>query len=186
MRFEFIDLQKKAYPVKLLCHVLRVSYSGYFSWRKRANSNKQKDDLLKSLVIEIQRKHRNSCGSRRIAAKLTESGIKTGRYNKVAKLMKQVGASFIPARKFKVTTDSKHNFPVSPNLVARNFKVKQPDKVWVSDITYLRANECWSYLAVIIDLANREVVEVAIKSRITQELIIEALKIVVRNKSPEP
>jgi transposase InsO family protein len=186
MRFEFIDLQKKAYPIRLLCSVLRVSYSGYFSWRKRpVSKNKRKDDLLKALVVDIQKKHRNSCGSRRMAQKISQAGIKIGRY-KADKLMKKTGANFVPTKKFKVTTESKHNFPVSPNLVARNFKAKRPNQIWVSDITYLRSNEGWSYLAVVIDLFNREIVGAIIRSRMSRDLVIDALRMAVRNKKPQP
>ena len=85
MRFEFIKSQEKAWPIKLMCSVLSVSRSGYFSWQKRpASKTKLKNELLKPLVVEIQGKHRNSCGSRRMAQKLSQAGLKIGRYKAAA------------------------------------------------------------------------------------------------------
>lgn len=184
MRFEFIKSQKKAWPIKLMCSVLHVSRSGYFSWLNRpASRTKLEAERLKPLVVKIQEKHRNSCGSRMMAPKLVENGIKIGRY-KAARLMKKAKAEFIPTKKFKVTTDSKHNLPVSPNLLKRNFDVEHPNQVWVSDITYLWSNQGWSYLAVILDLANREVVGAALKNTMDSSLIVEALNMAVWNKRP--
>lgn len=184
MRFEFIKSQKKAWPIKLMCSVLHVSRSGYFSWLNRpASRTKLEAERLKPLVVKIQEKHRNSCGSRMMAPKLVENGIKIGRY-KAARLMKKAKAEFIPTKKFKVTTDSKHNLPVNPNLLKRNFDVEHPNQVWVSDITYLWSNQGWSYLAVILDLANREVVGAALKNTMDSSLIVEALNMAVWNKRP--
>ncbi len=184
MRFEFIKSQRKAWPIKLMCSVLRVSRSGYFSWLNRpASKSKQETERLKPLVVAIQRKHRNSCGSRRMAHKLRQEGVEIGRH-KAAQLMKKAKAEYIPVKKFKVTTDSKHNFPVSSNLLHRNFDFHQPNMAWVSDITYLWTKEGWSYLAVIIDLSNREVVGAALKNTMDRSLIIEALNMAVWNKRP--
>ena len=186
MRFEFIKSQKKAWPIKLMCSVLQVSRGGYFSWLNRPISKTRLEtERLKPVVVEIQDKHRNACGSRRMAQKLQQNGEKIGRY-KAARLMKDAKAEFIPAKRFKVTTDSKHNLPISPNLLKRKFDVDQPNMVWVSDITYLWTNEGWSYLAVIIDLANREIVGAALKNTMDRSLIVEAFNMAVWNKRPPP
>lgn len=184
MRFEFVRSQKKAWPISLMCSVLCVSRSGYFAWLKRLPSKRyQERESLKPLVQNIQENHRNSCGSRRMADKLRQAGVKTGRY-KAAKLMKDANAPFVPARKFRVTTDSNHSFQIQPNLLQRDFEANEPNAAWVSDITYLWASEGWSYLAVIIDLHNREVVGAAVKKNMNKSLIIEALKMAVWNKRP--
>ena len=81
----------------------------------------------------------------------------------------------IQKRKFKKTTDSNHNLPLKKNLLNRNFNVTQPNKVWVSDITYISTNEGWLYLAVIIDLYSRKVVGWSINKRMTKQLVIDAL-----------
>lgn len=184
MRFEFIRSQKKAWPISVMCHVMRVSRSGFFSWLQRgASKRKVETDRVKPLVVEIQEHYRNSCGARRMSMKLRQSGIKAGRF-KAARLMREAKASFIPARKFRITTDSKHNLPISPNLLKRNFHAEAPNQVWVSDMTYLWTCEGWSYLAVIIDLANREVVGFALKNIMDKTLVIDALNMAVRQKRP--
>ncbi len=184
MRFEFINSQKKAYPVRVMCRTLEVSSSGFFAWLKGRGTHKNAErERLKTLVLNIQKQHRSSCGSRRMAQKLSQAGILAGRF-RAGRLMKEAGALFVPARKFRVTTDSRHNLPVSPNLLEQNFHVEAPNQVWVSDITYLWSGEGWSYMATIIDLFNREVVGMAIKDRMDRSLIIEALKAAVWSKKP--
>jgi len=82
-------------------------------------------------------------------------------------------------KKFKVTTDSKHTLPVAPNLLNREFKVKEPDKIYVSDITYIWTHEGWLYLAVIIDLFSRQVVGWSLNSRMSKDLIMNALRMAI-------
>ena len=171
MRFKFISEHKKAFPIYMLCKTLNVSRSGYFSWLKRVPSDQaKKTQQLGLLVMKIQKRYRGSCGSRRMNAELNKLGIKSGR-KKAATLMKQVNASYTPAKKYRITTDSKHRFNVSPNLLNRKFSVDSPNQVWVSDITYIWTQEGWLYLAVVIDLFNREVVGLAIDRSITTKLI---------------
>jgi len=87
-------------------------------------------------------------------------------------------------RRFKVTTNSKHNLPVSPNLLVRDFKVSEPDKVYVSDITYIWSSEGWMYLAVVLDLFSREVIGWSMSRRIDSNLVQEALKMAVLIRRP--
>ena len=167
-----------------MCPVLRVSRSGFFAWLKKPPSKRDQETArLKPIIQKIQKVHRSSCGSRRMSSKLTEAGFPTGRF-KAARLMTEASAPFVPTRKFRVTTDSKHNFEVSPNLLDRNFKTEAPNQAWVSDITYLWSKEGWSYLAVIIDLFNREIVGAAIKTQMDRSLVIDALKMAVWKKRP--
>ena len=185
MRFDFINSQKKAFPLTMLCRVMKVSRSGYFSWVKRSPSKYSIASLqLRSVVSSIQKRYRNSCGSRRMSAELKQLGIQAGR-KKSATLMKSAEAPYIPARKFRVTTNSKHHFKVSPNILKRDFNVQFPNKVWVSDITYLWTLKGWVYLAVIIDLYNREIVGMAIAKHMKTELVTDALKIAYRQRKPE-
>jgi len=175
MRFKFISEYKKAFPTYMLCKTLNVSCSGYFSWLKRGPSDQaKKAQQLRPLVMKIQKRYRGSCGSRRMSAELNKLGIKSGR-KKAATLMKQANASYTPAKKYRITTDSKHRFNVSPNLLNRKFNVDSPNQVWVSDITYIWTLEGWLYLAVVIDLFNREVVGLSVDRNITTQLIKSAL-----------
>ncbi len=89
--------------------------------------------------------------------------------------MNLAGVAAKQKKKFKVTTDSKHNLPVAPNLLDRQFKVKEPDQFYVSDITYIWTQEGWLYLAVVIDLFSRQVVGWSMSSRMKTDLVINAL-----------
>ena len=178
--------QKKAYPTSVLCSALGVSQSGYYAWAKSMpNKRTTETQRLIPIVREIQKKHKSSCGSRRMSEQFAKAGESVGRC-KAARLMREAKSPFIPARKFRITTDSKHNFAVSPNLLKRDFCASKPNQVWVSDISYLWSDDGWSYLAVVIDLFNREIVGMSIKNRMDRSLVMDALKSAVWNKQPSP
>ena len=113
-----------------------------------------------------------------MAEEIEAHGSPCGR-TKAGTLMKMAGVAVKQKRKFKVTTDSKHDFPVAPNLLNRQFEVKEQDKVYVSDITYIWTHEGWLYLAVVIDLFSRQVVGWSLSSRMSRKLIINAFRSVV-------
>jgi len=96
------------------------------------------------------------------------------------------GVSVRRRKKFKVTTDSKHSLPVAPNVLARNFKVSVPDRVWVSDITYVWSSEGWLYLAVILDLFHRKIVGWSMSNRINKQLVMNALQMGIWHRHPAP
>jgi transposase InsO family protein len=98
--------------------------------------------------------------------------------------MKKAGVSVKRRKKFRITTDSKHNFPVAPNLLNRNFQVDRPDAVWCSDITYLWTMEGWLYLAVVIDLYSRKVVGWAMSSSMKASLVTDALSMAYWRRKP--
>jgi transposase InsO family protein len=184
LRYQFIDTAKKAYPVTLLCKVMMVSRSGYYSWRSRDISARQQEyERLIPLVKESHRQSRRTYGARRIADDLTALGEPCGR-TKAGSLMKLAGVSAKQSRKFKVTTDSKHNLPVAPNLLDRQFEVKEPDSVYVSDITYIWTAEGWLYLAIILDLFSRRVVGWSLQKRMTKKLVMDALRMAIWRRRP--
>ena len=186
MRFHFIDLSRKAYPMYLLCKVMEVSRSGYYSWRKRGKSAREKErDQLIPMVKAIHKKSRSTYGKRRIAEELQSEGFFCGEH-KAGTLMKLAGVQAKQKKKFKATTDSKHNMPVSPNLLRRDFHVLQQDKVWVGDITYIWTTEGWLYLAVVIDLYSRRVVGWSINKRMTKQLVMDALLMAIWRRKPAP
>ena len=100
--------------------------------------------------------------------------------------MKLANVSVKQSRKFKATTDSKHDLPIAPNLLERRFEVAEPDRVWVSDITYVWTFEGWLYLAVVLDLFSRKIVGWSISSRINRKLVMDALRMAVRLRRPGP
>lgn len=163
---------------------MRVSRSGYYSWRKRGKSLRQRENA--SLIFVVRAAHKKSkgtYGSRRIAEEIEAHGSNCGRA-RAATLMKLAGVAAKQKKKFKATTDSKHNLPVAPNLLNRQFEVKEPDRVYVSDITYIWTSEGWLYLAVILDLFSRQVVGWSLSNRMTKKLIMDALRMAIWRRRP--
>ncbi len=106
--------------------------------------------------------------------------------NRVARLMRQEGIQGLGRRKFRATTDSRHSFPVAENLLARNFTATTPDQVWVSDITYLRTEDGWDYLATVMDLYSRRIVGWAMQSSLQRSLTLRALEMAMAQRRPAP
>jgi len=185
VRYQFVDIEKKVYPVILICDVMRVSRSGYYSWRKRGKSARERaDEQLIPIVKDAARVSGRTYGTRRIREELKENGHPCGRY-KARRLMKLAGVTVRRRKKFKVTTDSSHKLPVSPNLLARKFSVSAPNRVWVSDITYLWTSEGWLYLAVVLDLFQRKIVGWSMSRRINKQLVMDALRMAIWHCRPE-
>ena len=186
MRYQFIDTEKEAYPISLLCKILQVSRSGFYSWSSRDKSNRERDrERLIPKVKAIHRQVRGSYGARRISEELTVAGEPCGRA-KASTLMKLARVTAKQKKRFKATTDSKHNLPVAPNLLKRNFTTSRPDSVYCSDITYIWTTEGWLYLAVVIDLFSRKVVGWSLNKRMTKKLVINALQMAIWRRRPLP
>jgi transposase InsO family protein len=167
-----------------MCRVLEVSCSGYYRWFKRKPSQRQLDDQsLDAQIREIYDGSKGRYGSPKITRELRDRGRRVGK-NRVAKRMRKAGLRSKIRRKYKVTTDSKHHFPVAANLLERNFSADAADKVWVSDITYLATRSGWLYLTVIIDLFSRMVVGWALSSSLGHEMVVTALKRAIRRRRP--
>ena len=161
-----------------------MNRSTYYQWNKRGKSNRQRErERLIPLVKEIDRKSKSSYGTRRISVVLKLQGEQCGR-EKARTLMKLAGVSAKQGKKFKVTTDSKHNLPVAPNLLDRKFAVNVPNRVWVSDITYIWTREGWLYLVVIIDLFSRQVVGWSVNKRIDRRLVMDGLQVAIWRRRP--
>jgi len=184
MRYDFIRLQRKAYPITLLCHVMEVSRSGFYQHIRSEPKKISKEQFaLESETKELFRKSRKTYGARRISHGLRKQGFNVGRY-KAGSLMRRLELRVKSRKRFKITTDSKHDFPVAPNHLNREFQVDVPDKVWTSDITYLWTRQGWLYLAVILDLFSRKVVGWSLQPTMTTDLVIEALNMAVSRRNP--
>ena len=184
MRYQFIDTEKKVFPVSLLCQVMNVSRSGFYSWSSRDKSDREKErDRLIPTVKKIHKEVRGAYGARRISEELTAKGEICGRA-KAATLAQLANVAAKQKTKFKATTDSKHKFPVAPNVLDRNFVVSKPDAAYCSDITYIWTTEGWLYLAVVIDLYSRKVVGWSLKNRMTKDLVINALQMAIWRRRP--
>ena len=182
MRFELIDAAKKEFPVQRLCKVLGVSPSGYFAWKERPASLRQRDDMVLLAHVRAALAVSNrTYGSPRMVHELRDSGLAIGR-RRVARLMRENGMKARQKRRFKRTTDSLHAFPVAPNLLDQDFTATGPNQKWGADISYVWMLEGWLYLAVVIDLFARRVVGWATSDRLHKELALSALRraIVIR------
>jgi len=167
-----------------MCRVLSVSRSGYYRWRSRPESrraveNRQLDVHIKAIYERNKRRY----GSPKITDELNEMGFPVSK-NRVARRMKEAGLRSIVRRKYRATTDSKHSYPVADNLLQRNFTTNAPDKVWVSDITYIATTRGWMYLTVFIDLFSRMVVGWALSSSLSADMVLTALHRGIRNRRP--
>jgi putative transposase len=186
LKFGFIQTEKAMYPVRLLCRTLSVSASGFYAWCCRGLSRRaQKDAALK---IEIRAAHTASdktYGSPRIYVDLKTAGQRVGR-KRVARLMREEGIEGQRKRRFRVTTDSRHSLPVAANQLNRNFAASAPNKIWVTDITYIWTREGWIYLAAILDLFSRRVVGWSMDSSIDRTLALDALGMALKTRRPEP
>src|SRR6266568_123301 len=155
VRFAFIATEKAAFPVRLLCRTLQVSRAGFYAWQARPPAPRvQADERLGLEIAVIHAESRRRYGSPRIHAELVDRGCRTSR-KRVARLMRVRGLAARRRRQFRVTTHSRHPFPIAPNVLARQFERAEPDQAWVTDITYIPTGEGWLYLAVILDLCSR-------------------------------
>lgn len=185
MKYAFIQSQCLIFTVTRLCQVLDVCRSAYYEWLNNGPSQHQLDDDRLTEKIKISHENsRQNYGSRRIQDDLKDED-ETVSKARVLRLMKQEGLASKHRKKFKATTDSKHDLPISANLLRREFDVEEPDRVYVSDITYIWTSEGWLYLAVTIDLFARLVVGWSISTRMFATLVTDALEMAIVNRQPE-
>jgi putative transposase len=162
-------------PLPLLSQVLRVSSSGYYAWQDRPLSQRDRDEMRLELEIKAAHKRtRQTYGPERLQHDLAGYGIQVG-ICRIKRIRKKLGLRCKQKRKFKVTTDSKHKLPVAENLLSQRFQVEEPNKVWLSDITYIPTDEGWLYLAGHKDLFNGEIVGYAMGERLTRNLVSQSL-----------
>lgn len=166
-----------------MCQVLKVSKSGYYKWLNSTPSKRAMDNrMLTEKIQEIYQKSRQTYGSPRITKELEAQAIEISR-PRVARLMKKAGIQSRLRKKYVVTTDSKHGFRVSDNLLDRNFQVGNIGKVWVSDITYIKTVQGWLYLTVIIDLGDRKVIGWSLSRSLTaQDTSMAAWRMAIINR----
>jgi putative transposase len=173
------------YPVPLLSRMLRVSSSGYYGWVDRPPSERAREEMR--LEVEIKAAHRRTrqtYGAERLQHEMAEHGVKVG-ICRLKRIRRKLGLRCKQKRKFKATTDSKHKLPVAENLLSQEFKVYAPDRVWLSDITYVPTDEGWLYLAGHKDLFNGEIVGYAMGERLSKNLVSQSLLQALSTRKPE-
>lgn len=179
------------WPISLVCEVLEVSVSGFHQWRRRKqakepsgpHTGRMSNDALLAHIKAIHAEVKGEYGWPRTWKELLARGIRVGK-ERVRKLMAQHGIKARTKRRFKATTDSRHNLPIAANLIARDFAPQRPNQVWTSDITYIDTGEGWLYLTVMLDLFSRQVVGWAIAPRMTSELVVDALRMAWFRRRP--
>jgi putative transposase len=172
--------------VLLMCQVLQVSASGYYAWSNRGRSDRERENS--GLLVEIRAIHQQSkCtyGSPRITAELQDRGYQVNK-KRVARLMRVDGLRPKTVRRFRVTTDSRHNHRVAPNLLNRSFAVAEPNRIWLSDITYIWTAEGWLYLCAVLDLYSRKIVGYEMNDQIDAGLSLTALERAWDRRQPPP
>jgi putative transposase len=178
---------KNAHPILSLCLHLEVSPSGYYAWQKRRHQpgpRALEDQTLAREIEQIHVQSRQTYGSPRVEKELRKQGRRHGR-NRIARLMKQESLCGRQKKRYRVqTTDSDHNQPIAPNLLAQAPKATAPNQLWVADITYIETKEGWLYLAAIMDLYSRKIVGWAMSQRIDTILILKALAMALLHRSP--
>jgi putative transposase len=173
------------YPLPLIRRVTKVSASGFYAWLDRPLSKRAREEIR--LEVEIKAAHkrtRQTYGAERLQHELAEHGVRVG-ICRLKRIRRKLGLYCKQKRKFKATTDSKHKLPVAENMLKQQFKVYEPNTVWVSDITYVSTDEGWLYLAGHKDLFNGEIVGYAMGERLTRNLISQSLLRAVATKRPE-
>jgi transposase InsO family protein len=173
--------QRGQYRVKTMCRALKVSRSGYYAWRKRmpSKSMRANNKLLES-IREIYKKSRKVYGSPRITDELNEHGLRCGK-NRVARIMKENGIRAYIRKKFRRTTESRHSYPASTNLLIQGNK---NERAWASDITFIPTREGWMYVSAIMDIRTRKIIGLSMKDRLTQELTSDTLMQAVKRERP--
>lgn len=174
--YRLIDAEKANYPVAVLCKILGVSRSGYYAWRERPPSDRQKHDAALCERIEhIHERSRHTYGAPRVHAELRVLGVRCGR-KQVARLMRKLGLrGCLRGRKKRTTRQNKYSTP-APDLIKRDFTTGAANRVWVADITYIKTAEGFLYLAFVLDAYSRRVVGWSMASHLRAELVVEALE----------
>jgi transposase InsO family protein len=174
--------QNKYYSVAIMSKTLGVSCSGYYKWLKQASKKRFEKSKIETYIEDVFKDSYQTYGSPRVAIALRDKGIYLSK-SSVARIMKSLCLIARPKRKFVSTTDSDHNYKVAPNLLNRNFQVEHINKVWVSDITYVRVSNKWMYLTTVIDLADRMVVGWSLSSNMsTKDTVVDAFNNALLNR----
>ena len=174
------------FPTTTMSRLFSVSRSGFYTWLKRKPSRRtQEDERLKVAIKAAHKRTRESYSARRLQAELAADGFVAGR-DRIARLRRELDIRCRQKRKFKATTNSNHNMPVAENVLEQTFTPSAPNKVWVTDITYIPTEEGWLYLAGVKDIFTCELVGYAMAERMTQELVAKALFRAVQQKRPAP
>jgi transposase InsO family protein len=184
MRCRFVAAERASFPVRVLCRTVGVAVGGFYAWLRRGPGRRREGDRrVGERIGAIFAASRGTYGSPRVHAELRAEGVRVSR-KRVARLMREAGLAVARRRRVPRTTDSRHDHPVAPNLLDRDFVADRPDTVWLADISYIPTGEGWLYLAAIKDLATREIVGWSMADHLRAELACDALRMALRRRQP--
>jgi putative transposase len=185
VKYAWIDTQRNGFPLPAMCATLAVSISGYRAWKRGGAPDRTRltDAQLLAVIRALHAQYKAAYGSPRMYLELRERGYRVSK-ERVERLMRENQIRARHKRRFKATTDSKHSLPVADNVLARDFAPATPNQVWTADLTYIWTDEGWLYLAVVLDLFNREVVGWSIKPRMTADIVVDALTMAWFRRKP--
>ena len=189
MKYAFVERHRHLWPICVQCRVLRVSVSGFHQHLARGRQIAHRRHLTEAALVAhisaVYAQHRGAYGWPRIWRELRKCGIRVGKL-RVQRLMQKHGIRARGKRRFRVvTTDSRHDLPIAPNLLNRNFAPDAPNRVWSGDITYIATEEGWLFLAVVIDLFSRKVVGWSMRPDMHRSLVIDALEMGLFQRRPQ-
>jgi putative transposase len=185
MKYQFIEEHKHEFAIVVMCSVLAVSESGFYAWRARPTCRrKQEDAQLTQEIWQVFEVHQGRYGAPRIYRDLHDEGISCSR-KRVARLMRVEELSASPKRRRVRTTKRDETHPVALNILNRDFQAKEPNKKWVTDITYIPTMQGWLYVAVILDLYSRMVVGWSMSSNCDEKLAERALEQALARRRPQ-
>ncbi len=184
MRYIFIKENTGIFSVNTMCRVFKVSRSGYYDWKDRPASSREKAniDLLEKIKLAFN-DSKKRYGYRKIYRQLKQDGVECSE-RRVGSLMHKNNLFSKVKKKFRATTNSKHNFPVADNILERQFTVKSPNTHWVGDISYIWTDEGWLYLATVIDLYSRAIVGWSLQERMNSPLVEDAFLKAIWSRKP--
>ena len=186
MKYAYIESLRGHHAVYKMCQWLAVSRSGYYKWRARDPSEQAvRREQVRQVVVETFHRFKQRYGAPRLTVELNETGTPCSE-NHVAKLLASSGLRARNGKNFKFFPSANALNHVSDNLLKRDFRASRPNEKWVSDITYIKIERGFVYLAVIMDLFSRKIIGWALDGQMTTDLIIEAFDMAVANRNTQP
>ena len=186
MKYRCMEQSADEYPVRMMARLLEVSPSGYYTWRKHQESRRsQHNQQLIRLIREIHQESDGTYGSPRMEKELRERGQPIGR-NRVARLMRVGRVRGSIKKRYRAPRGRRAVGPVAANVLARQFHPQGPNEAWAADITYIRTDEGWLYLAVVIDLFSRRVIGWSMQDRIGRDLVMAAVAMAIAQRQVKP
>lgn len=181
-KHRYIKADRSGATVELLCHVLEISRSGYYAWLHRGPGKQaQQNQVLRRALVGLHEKYPALGLDSLHQLLMPKYRCSRGR---VHRMMKELNIHSLRKKAYKATTNSRHNHPIVPNLLMRNFHFERPNQAWVGDITYIPTGEGWLYFAAVKDLCTRKVVGYAFSDRINTDLTLAALNMAIRREKP--